>query len=178
MQIRFLAAAFLLLPLVGCSTVVKQAFYEVRGAQGEFVSQRGARPASLDSYQTVKFRPARSDIAGRLIPNYLVTSFNAAATEIEGELPTGTAVEIETNILFYEGKGLLDAAFFLAHVKFYGGGALLDEGMVKVTSKSFRRGDGEDVARKAAETIANHALGREGGLFGDDDDEEEDRDRD
>ncbi|MGE3181526.1 MAG: hypothetical protein AB7N71_07845 [Phycisphaerae bacterium] len=169
-----LLALVLVSTQIGCSTAVKQAFYEVRGAKGEFVSQRGTRPATLDSYQSIQFRNAHSDIGGRIVPSHLLATYDAAAAATQTQLSgSGNPVEVDTNILYYEGKGLLGSAFLLAHIKMYGNGSVLDEGLIKVVSKSFRAGDPEDMATEATETIAEYILGRSEGLFGDDDEDDD-----
>lgn len=155
----FALAALVIAPQFGCSTLAKQAFYEARGADAE------VEPISLPAADTlrgrfgqVRFRAARCDL-GPLAPA-LPGAFERAARRTEQRLNGGgETAEIDSELLYYQEKGLMGSALLLARITVTSGGRALGDAIVKAESKAFRAGGEDSLARACTEEIADYLLG-------------------
>ena len=153
-----LLLAATLLPVTGCGTAAKQAFYELRGAKGtiEFIHELPGE--QLDRYGSVRFEPATSDIGVVLCPPGLRARYDECTRELSEELrelfPGGEpTLTILTEILFFKSKGLLGDASFLSRVRFKEQEQLVGDALVVVGSKSFRKGGTDAMAETGVRTI-------------------------
>lgn len=152
-----LAAAFA--PLAGCTTVLKQAYYEVRGAKARVVMVEDRDPALLEGVKSVRFEPATTLIGPKITPPALLRAYDAAVQRVAGDLrkeayPGGEpALTVRSDMIYAQTKGLMSGALCLTRVRMTAddGGAL--DVLVKAESKSFRAGGEDDLASAAAEAL-------------------------
>jgi hypothetical protein len=148
------------LPLAGCLTVAKQAFEEARGAQGEVLPITQVSETTLARYQSLEFTPATTAAGGRLCPPALLRAYDRAANRLAARLKTyypGSAptLTVDSEILYFQAKGLLSGAFMLTRVKMHEHDQLAVDALVKAESAAYSAGDEDDLADAAV-----HALGK------------------
>jgi hypothetical protein len=172
-----MAAAGLCLSMAtGCSTALKQAVAEVRGARAEIELLQTvpvAQPAAR-----VKFRPARAETPHPGVAG-MVSAFDRSYAKVEEEFngheeATGPTIEIDMRVMYYKAKGVFDSALMLARTQAFDSGQLVLDAIVRTESKSFRASDPEDIAEKSAEAVATAVTGRKKKLFGRDGDSKRD----
>lgn len=147
-----------LLPGSGCvSLVARHAFYELRGATGTIRWIEEIKPVQLEPFRSLSFAPATTTIGPKLCPPELLAEYDRQARELartapgfEGGEPT---LNISTEILYFQAKGILHGALLLARVTFSGPQGPLGSAIIYVESKSFREGDTGDLAETAVKTI-------------------------
>ena len=142
----------------GCTTAVKRAYYEVRGAKGEFDFIQAPTSGAFDSCQSVRFEPAMTTIGSQLCPHSLCQAYDRHAAEFVNELQSqypggGPALAISSEILFFQKKGLFGAAQLLCRVRFTVDGHMTADALVNVGSKGFREGGTDALTETAVETI-------------------------
>ncbi len=147
------------LPLAGCTTALKQAYHEVRGADSEIHTNNVVIGRPLADCGRVDFKPAYTDLSGRLCPPTLISAYDRMAGEAERELETvyagdGPTLNVETEVLFFERKGILGTAQFLSRVRMVSEGVLLIDAWVDTRSKSFRAGAEDDLAESTVKELA------------------------
>jgi len=150
-----LAAAALL--NTGCFTLVKQAYSEVRGAQGEF------RPISdrlLSTPRSIEFRPITTTL-GRLTPTAVIRAYDRCTALASARLRAlggdeRTPLTVESELVYFQRKGWLSAAQLLVRVKLQDAGAAPVEGLVVAESNSFREGDEDALAQAAVDAITRY----------------------
>ena len=155
------------LPLTGCMTGLKHAFYEVRGARGKVEFVQDVSPAELERYESIHFEPVASTVGPRLCPAHVRAAYDRHARELARELrerfPGGEPVlTISSEILYFQSKGLFGDAQLLTRVRFTGSGQLVGDALVVVGSKSFREGGADALAETAVDTMGK-LLGGEPG---------------
>jgi len=152
----------MLLALTGCVgaafTVAKQAVREVRGAQGELLLITEDRPTDLRAIRGVEFAPAYSTLGSRWCPPRLLQAYDRCANQLLPRLrayyPGGTpTLTIESEVVYFQKKGLFGAAQMLTRVRMRNGQSLLVDGLLKTESESFREGDEDDLARASVEAL-------------------------
>ena len=147
----------------GCTTVAKQAFHELRGAQADVhLNQCVARDA-LARCQSVRFAPATTTLNSKLCPPTVIRAYDRRVTRqlsTLGEFYPGGAPELQVNtdLQFFQAKGLLSGALLLARVKMYTDGTMVADTVVITESKSFREGGGVALGETAAEAIVKWLL--------------------
>ncbi|MEP0846542.1 MAG: hypothetical protein HRF50_06930 [Phycisphaerae bacterium] len=146
----------------GCRTAIKQAFSEVKGAQGEFILVQDVAPTALSPYNSFSFDAAITSAGPRICPPDLLSPYNEAARKLEqdGDLidlyPGGPPViRIQTEFLYSQKKGFFSAAEALARVKFLGEAGVVADGIVRAESESFLRGDNSALAEACVRAIRN-----------------------
>ncbi len=161
----FLTSLFLivmLMPLTGCgvSSVAKQAYYEFRGAQSEIMLISPFEDHTLKPYRNLRIEPATSTVGPQICPPKLLHYYDKfAANLIEdlrevypGEAPT---LRINSEILYFQSKGLLSGAMCLTRVKMrdIDDERLVVDALVLTESKSFREGGRSDLAESNVKAL-------------------------
>lgn len=148
-----------MLALSGCTTVIKQAYYEARGAKGElrFVGQPDT--AALARMRAIEFTPAATTVGPRICPAKLLRAYdrsaNRAVAKLKPYYPGGTpALTIESEIHYFQDKGLLSGAFMLTRVRMHAGEELLADAVIKAESKAFTAGGESDLAEASVDAVA------------------------
>jgi hypothetical protein len=147
-----------LLPLSGCTTAAKHAFYEVRGAQGSMLYIDDLDADELRPCQSVRFEPATTTIGSRLCPPAFLHEYDRAAQamteKLRDQFPGGPPVlTITGDVLYFQKKGLLSGAQSLVRTRFTVDGRLLADAIVRVESRAFREGDHAALAEETIDTI-------------------------
>lgn len=164
MLTRLLSFGVLLIPLAGstgCTTVIKQAYYEVRGAHGKVNLVNDVKATTLLPYQSLKFEPASTTLGDKLCPPAVLEEFDragsAAALAITEELPGGMpGLTVSTEVLYFKKKGLFSGAQCLARVRARDDRALVLDAVVEVESRAFRAGDEDDLAEASVKALADY----------------------
>ena len=143
----------------GCSTLAKQAFYEARGADAEVEPITLPPAESLQGrFGQVRFRPARVDL-GPLAPG-LAAAYERAARETERRLNGGgETAEIDSELLYFQEKGLMGSALLLVRARVWSGGRALGDAIIKAESKAFRAGGEDSLSKACTREIADYLLG-------------------
>ena len=157
-QIAASSALLLVLPLVGCTTAAKQAFYEVRGAEAKVLLARALDEDALLAYQAVHFEQPTSPFAPRICTPSLLRKYNDSCRDLQpeliGEYPGGEpALRISSEILFFQEKGLLGSAMCLTRVQMRDQDRLVVDSIVLAESESFREGGETAMAQASAKAI-------------------------
>ena len=152
MNLSRLASALLpivlLAPLSGCTTALKQAYYEIRGAKSKIIPAADWNEDALLKYHSVSFEPATTTVGDRICPLKLRHAWDRHAAELASDLRefyTGgdPGLRVASEILYFQKKGLLSGSQCLTRVKMREGEQLVVDAIVRTESKSFREG-GED----------------------------------
>jgi hypothetical protein len=148
----------LVLPLVGCTTAAKQAFYEVRGAEAEVLLNQALDEDALRPYQAVHFDQPTSPFTSRICPPSLLRKYYDCCRDLQAELiedyPGGEpALRVSSEILFFQEKGLLGSAMCLTHVQMRDQDRLMADYIVLAESKSFRKGGESAMAKASAKAV-------------------------
>lgn len=135
----------------GCTTALKQGYYELRGAQAEmlFVNEPGR--GALDRFNGFTMAPATTDLSTRLCPPAVRSAYDRFGRRLAQQLNDRVGggeprLSIETQVLYYQEKGLLGAGQFLTRVRMRDGGRLIVDTLVNTRTKSFRDGAADDMA--------------------------------
>jgi hypothetical protein len=103
----FLSVSILAMASSGCSTLIKQSYYGVKGASGKFYEVKVVDSATLTQYKRVKFAPFTSGL-GEHVPEEMITELNGRAPEALAEAylfyPEGKTLRITGNVIHYTGK--------------------------------------------------------------------------
>ena len=150
-----------LLGSTGCTTVLKQAYYEVRGAQGElrFIDQ--PMPSEIRQCNSVNIEPATTDLGPVMCPPELqeayVDAAHAALTAEDTLWPGGEpAMTVSGRIVYFQKKGILSASQLITRIKFETGGREVGDALLVVESKSFRKGDEKAIAEAGVQTLMKY----------------------
>jgi hypothetical protein len=138
----------LLVLLSGCTTALKQAYYEIRGAKSKIIPVRDLQENALLECRSFRFEPVTTTVGDRICPPELRHAWDRHAAELASELrefyPGGDpGLLIASEILYFQKKGLLSGSQCLTRVKMREGERLIVDAIVRTESKSFREG-GED----------------------------------
>ncbi|MCG3128905.1 MAG: hypothetical protein CHACPFDD_03801 [Phycisphaerae bacterium] len=160
---RMTAFFVLLTPLAagGCTTVIKQAYYEVRGAHGKVNLVNDVEAATLLPYVSLKFEPATTTLGEKLCPPVVLEEFDragdAASLAVTEELPGGApGLTVATEVVYFKKKGLFSGAQCLARVKARDAARLVLDAVVEVESRAFRAGDEDDLAEASVKALADY----------------------
>jgi len=148
-----------LLWMSGCTTVAKQAFHELRGAQADLLFIDHAPCEDLATYDGVKFNPVSTTIGDELCPYSLRSKWDRCAAREEGKLrgcyPGGEkTLSVDAEILYFQKKGLLGSAQLLSRVRMRAGGTVVVDVLVNTMSKAFRAGGASALAETSVEAVA------------------------
>jgi hypothetical protein len=93
----------------GCTTLIKQGYYGVTGAKGEFYELTPVKPLELAKYKSLTFAPFTSDIGPR-VPSEVVREVNRTMPErVAGShlfYPSGTPqLRVTGSVIHYTGAG-------------------------------------------------------------------------
>ncbi|MCK4343364.1 MAG: hypothetical protein KAY37_16745 [Phycisphaerae bacterium] len=163
MSSRFVRLAPLVPSLIlfwstGCTTVAKQGLHEVIGARAKVLLNTELSDTALARYQSVRFEPATTKLSNKLCPPKVLTAYDHFAGELPHDLDAlyaggSPGLTIETEILFFQKKGLLGGAQLLSRIQFRGDDGFSADGIVNAASKSFREGSGDDLAEAAIDAV-------------------------
>lgn len=156
-----LLSVLLLTTLPGCTTVAKQAFFEVRGASGKLhLNQDELAPLAFAEYNGVRFTSATTRYNNDIVDRDVLDEINTAAAELvetlaDDDIYPGGSPElvVDSDVIFFERKGLLGSAQLLTHVRIHGGGQVLVDALINTRSKSFRAGDADAMAEAYIDRI-------------------------
>lgn len=145
----------------GCSTILKQGFYEARGAQGQVLPMQDLSFADQNSFGEVRFAPATTTASDRIISRELLSAYDRlaprAVEDVQAAYETdGPPLTVECELIYFQNKGMLSPALLLARVRFLSGERLVQDSLVKVESQAFRAGDEESLARATLDAIVAH----------------------
>jgi len=150
----------LLLPLAGCSTAIKQVYYEVRGAKSDIMLISQFQSDTLAAYQSLRFEPATTTVGDRICPPRLLHHYDEqladASRELRDAYPGGDpALRITTELLYFQNKGLLSGALLLARSRMYDAtdDRLVVDALILTESKSFREGSRGDLAESSVKAL-------------------------
>ena len=133
------------LGLTGCFTIAKQAYHEAVGAQGDVLTISEVREPALARFQSVEFTPATTTVGSKLCPAELLRAYdrgmNLCAARLTG-LYSGTdpRLTVDSEILYFQKKGLLGGAFTLTRVRMRAAEQLAFDALVRAESEAFRAG--------------------------------------
>ncbi|MGD8453202.1 MAG: hypothetical protein PVJ57_15395 [Phycisphaerae bacterium] len=147
-----------MLPLTGCTTALKHAYYELRGAKGDIEFIQVVPTHVVESCGGVRFTPVESTIGPRLCPTELRAAYDRYAKRLESDLRErfttgGPTLELASEMLYFHGKGLFGEAQLLVRVRFTEGGQHVGDALVVVGSKAFRESGKGALAQTAVETV-------------------------
>lgn len=169
-----LAALTLWMSQMGCSTVVKHAYYEVRGAKVKIMPAQAA--VSRDQiverfapYQSYTIEPATTTLGPEMCPPPVLTTFDETARALpsdektsEGlarEYPGGEpSLHVALEIQFVESKGLFGTALLFGRLRMTDGPTTVLDAVVMTQSKSFREGGREELAEETAKGIGRFLI--------------------
>jgi hypothetical protein len=170
-MVRLILLATSLLPLAGCigaaATVAKQALKEVRGAHADVLPVTDVGRQVLSKYQSIEFTAATTS-AGRLCPTTLLRAYDRSANQLRPQLesafPGGApTLTVDSDVLYFQGKGMLSGAFMLTRVQLRDGDRVTGELFVRAESESFHAG-GEDALASASVTALGKFLKARGAV--------------
>jgi hypothetical protein len=146
------------LPLTGCFSVVKQAYYEVRGAQGEVLIITQPDAAALARAAELTFSPATTTIGPGLCPSAVLRAYDRSANQLVARLrpryPGGEPqLAVTSDVQYFQKKGLLSGGLLLARVRMTVAGQPALDALVKSESQSFREGGEDDLADAAVAAL-------------------------
>jgi hypothetical protein len=146
---------------LGCTTALKQVYYEVRGAKAELMFNDAPATAELKTFQKVRFEPPTTDLAPELVPPDLLDAYHhqlrQSLLDLHDDYPGGAPVlRVDSEVLYFQEKGILSPAMMITRVWLRGEGRVVGDLLVRVESKSFRDGDEEDIAEAAAEGLRKY----------------------
>jgi len=102
-----LALGMLLVPLSGCTTAAKQAFYTAVGAQGKFYELKAVDPNLLASYRSIRVDPFTNEL-GQRVPRAVVTEVNDQTPKAIADsalfYPEGKPLRVRGTIIHYTGR--------------------------------------------------------------------------
>ena len=103
----FISLALLMLATTGCSTVIKQAYYGAKGAQGKFYELKVVDPDVLTTYKSIRFEPFTNELS-KHVPGEVVTGINELAPKTVAEAnifyPKGKTLVVNGKIIHFTGK--------------------------------------------------------------------------
>ncbi len=150
----------MLLTTGGCMTAAKAALHEVRGAHAELLFVSSTLREQVAAFNDVDFAPATTTLGGRLCSPKVLSAFDRNTHDLRqsekfaAAFPGGEpTLRVDSEVYYYQEKGLLSGALLLVRVKMHGGGQLLTDALVKVESKSFREGDSSALTEAGVEAI-------------------------
>ena len=153
----FVGLMALALPTAGCSTVAKQAYYGVRGAQGEYYELKGIESGALAGYQSVRVAPFKTDLGDYLPVDVITAMAEEVPRAIESAhlfFPDGKRLTIEGTVIHYT-DGSFGGQECVCRVRMLDGdsGALLGEAVCFGVIKSAVRQGAEQLAVGVGEGI-------------------------
>lgn len=142
----------------GCLGMLKQGYSEARGARGEVLPITENFDGPLARMQSIEFTPATTTVGSRICSPELLRAYDRNANQVVARLkplyPGGTPLlRIDSELLYFQKKGLLGGAMLLARVKLHADDRLVLDALVKVESDAFRAGGEEDLAQGATDAL-------------------------
>jgi hypothetical protein len=163
----------LLLPLSGCTTALKQAYYEVRGAQSDILLITELREDALAPYRRLVLEPTTTTVGDRICPPRALRLYDEhladAVQDLRSVYPGGEpGLRINSEIVYTQKKGLLSGALALVRVRLRdtGDDHLVVDTLIRTESKSFREGGENALAESSVKALRrlleNRGLREEG----------------
>lgn len=158
--VGFLLAA-LISSLTGCTTLIKQAYYEIHGAGAEIKLNEDMGDRTLLNYKSVRFMPLERAVGERIVPAAFVQSYDHTSAEVivdlKGDYPGGEpSLTVKSEVLYFQAKGMLSSALALTRVRIFASEKQIIDAMVLAETKAFREGSGDESL--AAATV--NAIGK------------------
>jgi hypothetical protein len=154
-------AALLLAANSGCF-LIKQTYYEARGAVGS-VDTVGAAAAEgqFKRYRSVQFEPATTTLDEKLCPRKLLESYDDALVDYRKKMnetfPGGTPeLRAASEVQYFQKKTLMGSAICIMRVKLRDSGGQVGDVLVHSESKAFRAGGERALARACARALLRH----------------------
>jgi hypothetical protein len=169
--------ALMVVSLSGCTTALKQAYYEFRGADAKLVPVQRTAAGALDPINSVRFLPPTSTTSPLVVTPTVLRTYETASQRAESllnsHLPGGNPMlTIDSELIFLQEKGLLSSGMLLVRIKMTEGGRLVADGISQAETKSFRKGGEDDLAKVAAGAVAKYIAEQKGIELEEDEDEE------
>ncbi len=154
--VMLLAATWL--GTTGCFTLAKQAFHEAVGAKGDVVCISGGGSEALAGFRNLAFKPATTTVNSLLCPPELLRAYDRCANQSWAKLKTAypdgaPTLSVDSEILYFQKKGLLSGAFMLTRVRMSSPAELVADALVRAESDAFRAGGEDDLARASCEAL-------------------------
>jgi len=154
------ACCGMLLTTSGCMTAAKTALHELRGAHAELLLVSTPLRQQVAACNRLDFTPATTTLGAKLCPPKVLRAFDRntrdlrknekIAAAFSGGEPT---LRVDSEIYYYQEKGLLGGAQLLVHVKMHGGDQLLVDALVVAESKAFREGGSSALSEAGVKAI-------------------------
>lgn len=146
------------LSLTGCFTIAKQAIHEARGAQGELLPVSTVGDSALARCRSIVFTPADTTAGPRLCPPALLREYDAATRKLAARLrphyPGGApTLTVDSEILYFQRKGLLSGAFMLTRVRMRADDRLAVDAIIKAESAAYTAGGEDDLADATVDAL-------------------------
>ncbi len=147
-RVMFLFIVMSLVPATGCSSAIKQAIREVRGATAEVKPVTTPDALEIQKYRELVFAAPTTTLSEDLCPPKLFTGFDEAIRDedlvksLAESFPGGEPrLRVSSEIQYFQSKGLMSSGLMLARVRMEGeGGRLVLDAVVKTESGAFTRG--------------------------------------
>lgn len=165
--------------LTGCTTILKQAYYEISGAGAEIKLNEDMSDRTLLNFKGVKFMPLERAVSERIVPVTFVQAFDHTAAEILVDLkkdyPGGEpGLTVKSEVIYFQKKGLLSSALALTRVRIFAADKQVIDAMVLAETRAFREGSGdESLAKATVSAVAKMLSTRKNPETYDEKDEEE-----
>lgn len=152
-----------LLSTTGCVSAVKQAYYEVKGAQGDVRPNIAIGDLALSSYNAITVDPVKTTLAGKLCPTEVVRAMDAAMRGMKEDLNAdfsgdGKSLRLSTEIYYFQKKGILSGGMLVVRLYALEDDRTVADALVLGETNSFRERGEEDLAQAATGAIAEFLL--------------------
>ena len=152
-----------LVSTTGCMTAVKQAYYEVKGAQGDVRPNSTISETALSTYDSLSVDPVKTTLAGKLCPAEVVRATDTAMRAMKEDLNedfsgSGKKLRLATEIYYFQKKGVLSGGMLVIRLYGYEDDRTVLDALVLGETNSFREGGEKDLAEAATYSIGEFLL--------------------
>jgi hypothetical protein len=146
------------LVLMGCSTLAKQGYSEFKGAQSELKIVGAAQSGAVKNASGIEFKAAKSSIGPEVVGPTVLQTYDAEARKVAEKLAGNfkgkdAKLVVDSDLLYYQGKGITSGGMLLTHVRVHAGDKLVLDTLIKTESESFRSRDEAALTRSAVEAL-------------------------
>ena len=149
-----------LIVLSGCSSAVKQVYYEFRGAKATIHAVREVDRGVFAPYKSLSFAPATTQSGEDICSPSLLREYDIAARNVIETLadvyPGGPpTLQITSDLLFFQEEGIFGAAEVLTRVRMADGERTIFECLVKSESKAISKSGHDDLSQACAKALGD-----------------------
>lgn len=151
------------LPSTGCMTAVKQAYYEVKGAQGDVRPNAPVADLAAAGYQSLTIDPVKTTLAGKLCPPEVVRAMDVSLGAMKEDLGVwfpgnGKSLRLSTEIYYFQKKGVLSGGMLVVRLYAYDGERVVIDALVLGETNSFREGGEKDLTNATAYAVGEYLI--------------------